>query len=151
MTTKKADELPEEAIRKLSEILKSTDLAEIEVSNEGFSIRVRAKDVQLVSSPVAPAPVAAAQGAASSEESAEAGLHIVRSPFVGTFYRAASPTSAPYVDDGQNISKSQVLCIVEAMKVMNEIESEVSGKVEKVFVENGAPVEFNAPLFGIRT
>ena len=71
----------------------------------------------------------------------------VTSPFVGTFYLSASPTSAPYVKDGQSVKKGDVLCIIEAMKLMNEIESEISGKIHSVLAENGQPVEYGQPLF----
>ncbi|MCM0605241.1 MAG: acetyl-CoA carboxylase biotin carboxyl carrier protein [Xanthomonadaceae bacterium] len=74
-------------------------------------------------------------------------LKKITSPFVGTFYTAASPTSSPYVKDGQSVKKGDVLCIVEAMKLMNEIESEISGKVRSVLAENGQPVEYGQPLF----
>ena len=76
-------------------------------------------------------------------------LHILKSPIVGTFYRSASPTSAPYAEIGAHVNQGQTLCIVEAMKLMNEIESDVSGTVVKILIENGKPVEFGQPLFVI--
>lgn len=75
--------------------------------------------------------------------------NVVRSPMVGTFYRAASPTSANFVEVGQSVKKGDILCIVEAMKMMNHIEAEVSGTIESILVENGQPVEFDQPLFTI--
>lgn len=81
------------------------------------------------------------------EESTNSKLHKVLSPIVGTFYRAPAPDADPYVQVGDNVSQSTVLCIVEAMKLMNEIESDVSGKIVKILVENGTPVEYNQPLF----
>lgn len=78
------------------------------------------------------------------------GLHIVHSPMVGTFYRAPSPDSANYVEIGATVGKGNVLCIIEAMKLMNEIESDCSGTIEKIFIENGQPVEYNQPLFAIK-
>lgn len=148
----KSPEVPERVIRKLSELLKSTDLAEIEMSLEGFSVRVRAKEVTYSS--VAPTYISEAPRstavASPTKTEAASDLHSLRSPFVGTFYRTPSPNSAAYVEEGQQVTKGQVLCIVEAMKIMNEIEADCSGVVEKIFVEDGSPVDYNAALFGIR-
>ncbi len=152
-------QLPEQTIRKLSEILKSTQLAEIEVSTSKMSIRVRAKEsfaapsivtVPTMASPAAPQAAPSTASIPQPKTEAHSDLHLIRSPFVGTFYRAPSPTSANFTEQGQSISKGQTLCIVEAMKLMNEIEADCSGTIEKIFVENGTPVEFNTPLFGIR-
>jgi acetyl-CoA carboxylase biotin carboxyl carrier protein len=110
----------------------------------------------LVAAPVAPvaAPVPAAAPAAApaakpAEKPAEKPGHVVTSPFVGTFYRAPSPDSPPFVDVGSTVKKGQVLCIVEAMKLMNEIEAEVEGKIAEIFVLNATPVEFGEKLFRI--
>ncbi|OPA56815.1 acetyl-CoA carboxylase biotin carboxyl carrier protein, partial [Pseudomonas aeruginosa] len=100
----------------------------------------------------APAPAAAAPAAAAAESAPAAPKlngNVVRSPMVGTFYRAASPTSANFVEVGQSVKKGDILCIVEAMKMMNHIEAEVSGTIESILVENGQPVEFDQPLFTI--
>ena len=78
------------------------------------------------------------------------GLHIITSPIVGTFYRAPGPDKDPYVSEGSKVSPESVVCIVEAMKLMNEIQAETSGEVVKIFVENGQPVEYGQPLFGIK-
>jgi acetyl-CoA carboxylase biotin carboxyl carrier protein len=107
--------------------------------------------------PAAQAPAAgraavaahAAPGAAEAE--ADAGLHVIKSPIVGTFYSASSPEVAPFVSPGARVKSGDTLCIVEAMKLMNEIESDVAGEVVKVFVKNGDPVEYGQPLFGLRT
>jgi len=99
--------------------------------------------------PAAPAPAPAAEKKAE-EPAAEADLHVVKSPIVGTFYEAPSPGTPPFVKVGDSVKEGQVLCIVEAMKLMNEIEAEVSGVLAKVFVTNGSPVEYGMPLFGIR-
>lgn len=152
MASMKDIEVPEKLIRKLSDLLKSTDLQEIEMSSGELSLRVKAKDssyaMQVPTMPmVSPTP---AGSSPSKAEATESDLHIIRSPFVGTFYRSPSPEAKSYVEEGEMVGKGQVLCIVEAMKIMNEIESEIVGKVEKIFVENGHPVDFNAPLFGIR-
>ncbi|TVQ79045.1 MAG: acetyl-CoA carboxylase biotin carboxyl carrier protein [Bradymonadales bacterium] len=148
-------ELPEKLIRKLSELLKATELSEIEISQADFKIRVRGKveSTESIVLPSRPSPVlgSAAPSSASKPEATDGDLQLVRSPFVGTFYKASSPDAEAFVQVGQSVSKGQTLCIVEAMKVMNEIESDVSGIVEKVFADNGMPVDFNAPLFGIRS
>lgn len=88
-----------------------------------------------------------AQGEAAIEEE---GLHIITSPIVGTFYRAASPTSEPFVGLGSQVDPDTVVCIIEAMKLMNEIQAETHGEVAKIYVENGQPVEYGQPLFGIK-
>jgi acetyl-CoA carboxylase biotin carboxyl carrier protein len=93
-------------------------------------------------------PVAAAPTAAPAPQAED--LHIITSPIVGTFYRASSPTAEPFVNVGDSISIGQTLCIIEAMKLMNEIQADVSGTVAKILVENGQPVEFGQPLFGIK-
>lgn len=144
--------VPEETIRRLSELLKSTDLAEIEIREGSQVVRVRAKEsashfsqppnVTLPSAPPAPR--------IQKPIEPHSDLHIIRSPFIGTFYRSPSPQASAFVELNQTISKGEVLGIIEAMKLMNEIEADLSGTVEKIFVENGTPVEFNTPLFGIR-
>jgi len=150
-------DVPEGVIRKLSDLLKTTDLAEIEVTTDKMSIRVRAREtvggatfVSAPSTPILPAAAPLSSAAPAAREEPKSDLHLIRSPFVGTFYRAPSPQSPSFVEQGQAVSKGQSLCIVEAMKLMNEIEADMSGIIEKIFVENGTPVEFNTPLFGIR-
>lgn len=98
----------------------------------------------------AAAPAAAATREAPSEARTSEDLHVVKSPIVGTFYESPSPGAEPFVRIGDHVEPGQTLCIVEAMKLMNEIESEVEGEVMRVFVENGQPVEYGQPLFGIR-
>src|SRR5690242_12507198 len=111
--------------------------------------------------PAAPTPVAlphssaaaaasAAPSAAAAEEDSEAGLHIVRSPIVGTYYEAPSPGAPSFAKVGDTVSVGQVLCIVEAMKLMNEIESDVAGEIVKVYASNSQPVEYGQKLFGVR-
>jgi len=99
----------------------------------------------------APVPGKHAGLASGTEKTAEEGLHVVKSPIVGTFYAAASPDGQPFVSVGTRVEAGQVLCIIEAMKLMNEIEADVSGEIVKIFVENGHPVEYGERLFGIRT
>lgn len=105
-----------------------------------------AAPASVAAAPAAAAPAAAAAAAAPVED----GLVEVESPMVGTFYRAASPGAAPFVDVGARIKSGQVLCIVEAMKLMNEIEAEVGGEIVEICVENGQPVQFGQTLFKIR-
>ena len=94
----------------------------------------------------APAAAAAAEAAATEEES----LHIIVSPIVGTFFRAPSPTAEPFVRLGSHVDPDTVVCIIEAMKLMNEIQAETSGEIAKIYVENGQPVEYGQPLFGVK-
>jgi acetyl-CoA carboxylase biotin carboxyl carrier protein len=96
-----------------------------------------------------PAAQAGSQGPAASAHGVE-DLHVIKSPIVGTFYAAASPGADSFVTVGAQVTSGQVLCIIEAMKLMNEIESDVAGEIVKVFAENGQPVEYGEPLFGIR-
>jgi acetyl-CoA carboxylase biotin carboxyl carrier protein len=103
--------------------------------------------------PAPPPPPTAAEKAATAkaeEDAAEAGLHIITSPIVGTFYRSANPESEPFVNVGDRISKGQVLCIIEAMKLMNEIESDVDGVVTRIYPQNGQPVEYGEKLFAVK-
>jgi acetyl-CoA carboxylase biotin carboxyl carrier protein len=100
------------------------------------------------SPPAAPAaPAAAATAPVAAESPVEAEGHIVKSPMVGTFYRSSAPGAKPFVEIGQNINAGETLCIIEAMKLLNEIEADQSGVVKKVMVENGQPVEYGQPLF----
>ena len=104
--------------------------------------------VPLLAAPAA-APAAAAVPQAAPAEP-DAGLHIITSPIVGTFYRAPNPESEPFVSVGDRISKGQVLCIIEAMKLMNEIESDAEGVIEKIYPQNGQPIEYGENLFAVR-
>ena len=144
-------------VRTLARILKQYDLSSLEVELDGASVRLHRElsmvPVQTQAMPVmaaaleqTPAPQA---GPAETEEIPDDGSVEVTSPFVGTFYRAPAPDSAPYVAEGQQVGKGQVLCIVEAMKLMNELECETPGKVAKILVQNGEPVEFGQALFRI--
>jgi acetyl-CoA carboxylase biotin carboxyl carrier protein len=100
--------------------------------------------------PVSPAPVTPAPASSAPEARASDDLHLVKSPIVGTYYGSPSPGAEPFVKIGGYVETGQILCIVEAMKLMNEIESDISGEVSRIFVENGQPVEYGQPLFGIR-
>jgi acetyl-CoA carboxylase biotin carboxyl carrier protein len=99
----------------------------------------------------APAAAQATAAAKASEAAESADLHVIRSPIVGTFYSAPSPGADPFVTVGTRVATGQVLCIIEAMKLMNEIESDVAGEIVKVFIESGQPVEYGESLFAIRT
>jgi len=156
-------------LRELIALLRENGLAEFELEREGFRVRLRREGVQdfisaadsaSYSAPHAPArivpqqvtattpahPGAQAETAASEDQD----LHLIPSPIVGTFYRAPSPTTDPFVKIGSTVEPETVVCIIEAMKLMNEIQAEASGEVVKIYVENGQPVEYGQPLFGIR-
>ena len=123
----------------------------IKISKNGASAPTAAvlpQTVQMEMPSAPPAPVVQ-ETQAAPESVGDDNLHVIKSPIVGTFYRAPGPDADPYVQIGDTISDNSVLCIVEAMKLMNEIESDVSGKIVQILVENGSPVEFNQPLFKI--
>ena len=142
-------------VKKVIKLIEKSDVDEIEIEEEGKKIRVaKHKNQQptYIQAAVQP-PVASPQfsqsipSPSSAAVPAEAKYQEVRSPIVGTFYRAPAPDAEPYIEIGQNVSVGSVLCIVEAMKLMNEIESDVSGRLVQVLVENGKPVEYNQVLF----
>ncbi|AEG00161.1 acetyl-CoA carboxylase biotin carboxyl carrier protein [Methylomonas methanica] len=139
-------------IKKLIDLIEESDIAEIEISEGEESVRISrysAAPVQYAAAPVAAAapaaPVAAAVAAAPAEEKVSG--HVVKSPMVGTFYRSASPGSPSFVEIGQSVSVGQTLCIIEAMKILNQIEADKSGKIKQILVENAHPVEYGQPLF----
>ena len=141
-------------VRHLVELLNRHELTELEVEHKGLRIRVRRGGAGLDAIQTAmaePGRHAQAQPAGPAEAAAEPvasdSLTTVTSPIVGTFYRSASPDADPYVDEGDFVKKGQVLCIVEAMKLMNEIESEVDGRIHKILAESVKPVEYGQPLF----
>ncbi|WP_296234160.1 acetyl-CoA carboxylase biotin carboxyl carrier protein [Pseudomonas sp. C11] len=147
-------------VKKLIELLEESGIDELEIKEGEESVRISRHSKQPAYAPQpmyapAPAPVAAPVAAAApSAEAAPAAAPklngtVARSPMVGTFYRAASPTSANFVEVGQTVKKGDILCIVEAMKMMNHIEAEASGVIESILVENGQPVEYDQPLFTI--
>lgn len=150
-------------VKKLIKLVSDHDVDEVEIEEEGKKIRVvkarervQAPAPQYYAPPMpaappaaAPAPSAAPAGAAPAPAPAASNVFDIRSPIVGTFYRAPAPDAAPFVDIGTLIKPGSVLCIVEAMKLMNEIESDVAGKIVKVLVENGQPVEYDQVLFQV--
>jgi len=164
-------------LKQLLELVREHELAEFEIEHDGLRVRIR-KDAVLapaIAHPAAGAAPAAAGGAAAAphatalapptaasvasaaaaaEEAAaeaEVDLAVVKSPIVGTFYRSPEPGSASFVEIGSTVKKGQVLCIIEAMKLMNEIDSEYDGEIANVYVENGQPVQYGERLFAIRT
>jgi acetyl-CoA carboxylase biotin carboxyl carrier protein len=160
--------MTQDEVKELIELVAAKGFAEFEIERSDFKLRIVASVAppavapfaqQQISAapavgavPVAPpvaAPVEAAP-AAPPPPVADEDLFVVTSPLVGTFYRSPGPAAEPFVKMGDNVDVGAVLCIVEAMKLMNEIEAERAGEVVKVFVENGQPVEYGQPLFGIR-
>ncbi len=156
-------------LRDLIALLNENQIAEFELERPGFRIRLRrgfefespsipaaavpvtavpsAQTFMQPATPVAPVhPGASAITAASGDQD----LHIIESPIVGTFYRSRSPNAEPFVKTGSNVMPETVVCIIEAMKLMNEIQAETSGEVVKIYVENGQPVEYGQPLFGVK-
>lgn len=144
-------------IKKLIKIVEQSEVTEFSVQEGELKIKI-SKNSHQTSVQLQSVPFEAARPAVSHQPAAEAGAaipaepaksnhHEIRSPIVGTFYRAPSPDADSYVQVGDSISQGTVLCIVEAMKLMNEIESDCSGKILKILVENGTPVEYNQPLF----
>jgi acetyl-CoA carboxylase biotin carboxyl carrier protein len=135
-------------IRELVEIMREEDLAEIEVRRLFSSVRVRRPGEPVVAAQrdAAPAPAAAAEKREPEAPPAPA-LVPIKSPMVGTFYRSPAPDADPYVEEHSGVDVGQTVCIVEAMKLMNEIESEVKGRIARILVENGQPVEFGQVLF----
>jgi len=149
-------------LRRLIKIINDSKVDELEIEEEGTRIRVtRTREsaplpvmYQVPASQLmgnTPPPVSANQAPLAHIESSVSAVeeknHSILSPIVGTFYRAPAPDADPYVQVGQTIAKGNPICIIEAMKIMNEIESDVSGKVIRILVENGQPVEYNQPLF----
>ena len=143
-------------IKAIVELMNENELTEIEVEREGVKLKIKKAAGDVVETvmrpaveyrmPAVPAVPVPADGSAAN---AQNNLKLISSPMVGTFYRAPSPESPPFVDQGQTVEVGQVVCIVEAMKLMNEIKSEVRGKIVKIAVDNAEPVEFGQTLFEI--
>ena len=148
------DALDLKTLKRLTKLMEDSGLVELEVELEGMKIKLMKAGGPLPLQAVAVAPVAA-PGAAAAEAPAVAPApaappvpagHLIKSPMVGTFFRAPSPQSPPFVNVGDESKEGQTLCLIEAMKLMNEIKAERAGRVAKVLVENGQPVEFDQPL-----
>jgi len=134
-------------VRQLGAALRDLGLAEIEVAWGDVRVRVQRPTVTPVHMAQAPAAPVESAAAPLVTDVVPSGMVTVEAPMVGTFYRAASPTAQPYVNEGDVVKEGQILCIIEAMKLMNEIESKASGRIVKIFVENGHAVEYGQPLF----
>jgi len=169
-TRRSEQQLPMDELRDLFALFTEHNLTKFEIEREGFRIHLgrdiaphAATDVQAqvagmpLTSP--PAVSIAGQSAAAAASTAvkveppameEESLHIIVSPIVGTFFRAPSPTAEPFIRLGSHVDPDTVVCIVEAMKLMNEIQAEATGEIAKIYVENGQPVEYGQPLFGIK-
>jgi acetyl-CoA carboxylase biotin carboxyl carrier protein len=157
-------------LKEILQLLDEKEIAEFELEEEGMKLRIRKASPVVPAPAVAPAPqpvlvaaaaplpvaavpapaAAAPPAAAPPAPEPEAGLVVVKSPIVGTFYRTPDPNSPPFVSVGDKIRPGQVMCIIEAMKLMNEIESELAGEVVTIHHESGQPVQFGDPLFSIR-
>jgi acetyl-CoA carboxylase biotin carboxyl carrier protein len=154
-------------IKQLLEVVREHELTEFELEREGFKIRIRRQQAgapivgltpSAAPAPVPSAPVAQTVGSAAlasilpnpAEIEEEVEFAVVKSPIVGTFYLAPEPGAPPFVEVGQPVRKNQVLCIIEAMKLMNEITSEYEGELVKIYVENGQPVQYGERLFAIK-
>lgn len=144
-------------IKKLIELLEESNIAEIEIHEGEESVRISRQGAQMPAMAMMPptnliqaAPMAQAPAAAAAPAAAEEALpsgHVVKSPMVGTFYRSPSPSAPPFVKEGSTVSVGQTLCIIEAMKILNQIDSDAAGTIKQVLVENGQPVEYDQPLF----
>jgi len=139
-------------IREIISIMNENDLAEVEIEEEGRKVRLRKTEVKVTSVPMAPARPAEQVPAQPPEPARERpkDCEEITSPMVGTFYRAGSPDADPYVKIGDTVEPESVICIIEAMKVMNEIKAEMHGLIVDILVENGDVIEFGQPLFLIR-
>ena len=164
--TKKQRQQPEaslnmDELRELASLVIENGFTDFEFENENIRVRLSKMATQVVAAPqpAMPLPLSAAASAApapagtpSAETATDSDADLVKitSPIVGTFYRSPGPDKEPYVSEGSRVTPESTVCIVEAMKLMNEIQAEVSGEIVKVYVENGQPVEFGQPLFGVK-
>jgi len=152
--------LNRDELRELIRIVEESDIDELEISRWGRTVRIvkrRPGPPRDLSSGVSGSATAGTPDVAEPpagpgpEEESKADRHVVESPMVGTFYRAPAPEAPPFVEVGDSVRTGQTLCILEAMKLMNELQSEVNGVIRKILVENAAPVEYGQPLFEIET
>jgi acetyl-CoA carboxylase biotin carboxyl carrier protein len=154
-----------EQLKQILDLVREHDLSELEIEHEGLRVKIKkdATGALVVQAPIAPpappphtaarvpAGGAAAIPVAAASEDVDVELAVVKSPIVGTFYRSPEPGAAAFVEIGASVKKGQVLCIIEAMKLMNEIDSEYEGEVVNIYVESGQPVQYGERLFAIRT
>jgi acetyl-CoA carboxylase biotin carboxyl carrier protein len=152
-------------IKQILDLVREHELSEFEIEHDGLRLKIRkdgngahvvthaAPVAPAVAAPAAAAPAAAPDGAGSlaADLADEIELAVVKSPIVGTFYRSSEPGSAAFVEIGSSVKKGDVLCIIEAMKLMNEIDSEYDGEIVNIYVENGQPVQYGERLFAMRT
>ena len=153
-------------LRELADLVNENGFTDFEFENANIRVRLSKNTTQQIVQAIpqyqnipsqiqaAPqqqtaAPIAETSSAASESETVS-GLHTITSPIVGTFYRSSAPDKPPYVEEGSQVNAASIVCIVEAMKLMNEIEAEVSGEIVKIYVENEQPVEYGQPLFGVK-
>jgi acetyl-CoA carboxylase biotin carboxyl carrier protein len=144
-------------LKKLIDLVQESGIAELEITEGEEKVRINRVGIpghpgmmampQLVSAPVAATSAGAVASVPAAATVAEPEGHVVKSPMVGTFYRSSAPGSKPFIEIGQNVNAGETLCIIEAMKLLNEIEADQTGVVKKVLVENGQPVEYGQPLF----
>ncbi len=148
-------------IKAIIDLMRKNDLSVFEMEKEGFRLKLQKGAgeqtvfsapvlPQMLAAPVAAAPMASAGAPAAAAPAPAEATREITSPMVGTFYRAASPESPPFIDVGQEVNEDTVVCIIEAMKVMNEIKAEVKGVIAEVVAENGKPVQFGQALFKVR-
>lgn len=145
-------------IDKLVNFMEEKKLSQFELEVEGFKVKISrslaSSPAVELSSPASPSPETEVKGASlpleTTPEAEKNNLHYITSPMVGTFYRAPDPSSSPFVEIDDPVKKNQTLCIIEAMKLMNEIESDVDGVVKKIYIDNGNPVEYGQKLFAIQ-
>ncbi|MDD5084985.1 MAG: acetyl-CoA carboxylase biotin carboxyl carrier protein [Candidatus Omnitrophica bacterium] len=145
-------------LKEMINLMTENNLVELEVEKDGYKLRLKrgiagfeTKEEYAAQPHIITQPIVQAASAQEAKAAPAEIYHVVKSPMVGTFYAAPAPDQEPYVKAGQAVKEDDVLCIIEAMKLMNEIKSEVSGKIVEVLVENGQPVEFDQPLFKIDT
>ncbi len=156
--------MDKEFIKQLIELVNSSSLTKFELKTDQIELKIEKEPPKVVTPAEGGQPVQQIEKTSVEDfksekilppsedvETPEEKLHVIKSPLVGTFYRAPAPGAPPFVEEGDIVSPGQVLCIIEALKVMNEIESDVRGKVVKILVENGQPVEYGQPLFLIDT
>ncbi len=140
-------------VKKLIELLEESNIAEIEIHEGEESVRISRASASVAPIAVAtapapmPVPAAPSEPATATEEEDELSGHQIKAPMVGTFYRATAPGAKNFVEVGDQVNVGDILCIIEAMKILNQIESDKAGKVKKILVENGQPVEYNQPIF----
>ncbi|MEO0149124.1 MAG: acetyl-CoA carboxylase biotin carboxyl carrier protein [candidate division WOR-3 bacterium] len=149
-------------LESIIKLFNDSDVAHMELSTRDFKIKlskypenqhipnIPTSNIQFIPPQILQTPQPAQPETKTQEPKEDKNIHIVKSPIVGTFYRAPAPGAKPFVDVGSRVKKGDVLCIIEAMKIMNEIKSDVNGVVEEILVENGQPVEYGQPLFKIR-